>query len=62
MSHYYLAIRNEKKELEHFDVPKEVYIYVKQLEAALKYENMYHGKDNLKETYPGRFEVGFRFE
>ena len=61
---YYLAVRDEAQKMQHYNVPKEVYIYVRQLENVLKYEDsdMFHTKEHLKENYPGRFDVGYNFE
>ena len=39
------------KDLEHFEVPEPVYIYICQLENAIK-----HNTSGVKRLYPGRFE------
>ena len=51
MTTYNICCYNEKKELQHFSVPKEVYIYVRQLEAYANYEP----QSKLNELYPFRF-------
>ena len=38
------------KELEHFEVPEPVYIYIRQLENAIKYDT-----SGVKRLYPFRF-------
>lgn len=56
-SSYTLAIKTSPTEWGRFDVPPEVYAYVKQLEACINYPE--HSK--LKELYPSRFRGGQRF-
>lgn len=51
MTTYNISCYNEKKELQHFSVPKEVYIYVRQLECYAKYPEI----SKLNELYPVRF-------
>lgn len=51
MTTYNISCYNENKELQHFSVPKEVYIYVRQLEAYVNYEPL----SKLNELYPFRF-------
>jgi hypothetical protein len=48
----YISCYNMDKELEHFQVPYPVYIYIIQLECQIKY-----GSGGIHELYPGRFEV-----
>jgi hypothetical protein len=40
------------KDLEHFEVPEPVYIYIRQLECEIKYAS-----GGVKRLYPFRFEV-----
>ena len=53
-THYTLAIKTSPTEWGRFDVPKEVYVYVKQLEACINSPQ----HSNLKELYPKRFHQG----
>ena len=46
----YICCYNDKRELEHFEVPGPVYVYVKQLENEIKY-----GSGGVKRLYPFRF-------
>jgi hypothetical protein len=50
---YYVSIKTADSVYESFEVPREVYEYVLQLEACIKYPAM----SRLKEFYPGRFDV-----
>lgn len=50
MTIYRISCFNENKELQHFNVPKEVYIYVRQLEYYAKYPEI----SKLNEMYPVR--------
>jgi hypothetical protein len=52
MSSYISCYNQETRELEHFKVPKSVYVYVIQLECEIKY-----GRGGVQKLYPGRFEV-----
>jgi hypothetical protein len=45
---------NKTRELEHFKVPKSVYVYVIQLECEIKY-----GRGGVQKLYPGRFNGKF---
>lgn len=40
------------KELQHFEVPEPIYIYIRQLECAIKY-----GSSGVQKLYPDRFGV-----
>ena len=40
------------KDLQHFEVPDPVYIYIRQLECAIKY-----GSGGVQKLYPDRFGV-----
>ena len=46
----YISCYNDKRELEHFEVPKPVYVYIVQLENEIKY-----GSGGVKRLYPFRF-------
>ena len=46
----YICCYNDKRELEHFEVPGPVYVYVKQLENEIKY-----GLGGVKRRYDFRF-------
>lgn len=52
MSNYYVAVKVTPEQYKHFGVPEEVYIYVKQLESAIKTGNT----KGLEELYPERFK------
>lgn len=54
MSNYNLSIKVSPEEYKHFEVPKEVYTYVKQLENAVA-NSSEDVKECLKILYPGRF-------
>lgn len=54
MLHYNLSIKVSPEEYKHFEVPKEVYTYVKQLENAVE-NSSEELKECLKILYPGRF-------
>jgi hypothetical protein len=47
---YISCYNNETKELEHFEVPEPVYIYIRQLENAIKYDT-----SGVKKLYSFRF-------
>lgn len=47
-----VSVKNRLGEYEHFKVPPEVYMYIRQLEMAIKYPNT----SKLKELYPERFK------
>lgn len=51
MTIYRISCFNENKELQHFNVPKEIYIYVRQLECYANYPEI----SKLNELYPFRF-------
>ena len=46
----YISCQNENRELEHFEVPDPVYVYIIQLENEIKY-----GSGGVKRLYPFRF-------
>jgi hypothetical protein len=50
MSNYISCYNNETKELEHFEVPEPVYVYIVQLENEIKYAS-----GGVKRLYPFRF-------
>lgn len=51
---YYLSVKNKKNNFTGYEVPEEIYIYVKQLEAYINFPN----ESKLLEAYPDRFAVG----
>lgn len=55
MPKYFLYVKIDETNFKHFQVPKEVYVYVCQLENALRYSRT---KEAMKQLYPGRFEEG----
>lgn len=50
MSSYISCYNTETKELEHFKVPYDVSVYIKQLENEIKY-----GRGGIQKLYPFRF-------
>ena len=52
MSAHISCYNQETRELEKFQVPYSVYVYVIQLECEIKY-----GNGGVQKLYPGRFEV-----
>ena len=46
----YISCYNMNRELEHFQVPEPVYVYIVQLENEIKY-----GSGGVKRLYPFRF-------
>lgn len=48
---HYISCYNEKRELEHFQVPEPVFNYVKQLECEIKYK-----RGGVQRLYSFRFE------
>ena len=51
MTKSYISCYNmPNKELEHFEVPDPVYVYIRQLENAIKYDT-----SGVKRLYPFRF-------
>ena len=46
----YISCYNENRELEHFEVPDPVYVYVRRLENEIKYST-----GGVKELYDFRF-------
>ena len=50
----HISCYNENKELEHFQVPYSVYVYIIQLECEIKY-----GRGGVQKLYPGRFNGKF---
>lgn len=49
---YNVSIKVSPTEYKHFEVPKEVYVYIKQLEAKINYPL----ESKLLEQYSGRFK------
>jgi hypothetical protein len=53
---YISCYNNETKELEHFEVSYSIFVYIRQLENAIKYDT-----SGVKRLYPFRFgESGTR--
>lgn len=50
MSNYICCYNQETKELEHYEVPEAVYVYVKQLECEIKYKS-----GGIQKLYSFRF-------
>lgn len=46
----FVSCYNENRELEHFQVPYSVYVYILQLEDEIKY-----GRGGVQKLYPFRF-------
>jgi hypothetical protein len=57
MSSHICCYNQETGELEHFKVPKSVYVYIRQLECEIKY-----GRGGVQKLYPFRFEGKFDVE
>ena len=49
---YLVSVKERFGTFRHFEVPKEVYVYVKQLEAYINYPD----ESKLLEAYPERFK------
>jgi hypothetical protein len=47
---YISCYNNETKELEHFEVPYSIFVYIRQLEDEIKYAS-----GGVKKLYPFRF-------
>lgn len=47
----YISVQVTPGKYEHFKVPDEVYVYIKQLEMAIKYD----ASEAIKQRYPERF-------
>ena len=54
MSAHISCYNQETRELEHFQVPYSVYVYIIQLECEIKY-----GSGGVQKLYPGRFNSKF---
>ena len=54
MSAHISCYNQETRELEHFQVPYPVYLYIMQLECEIKY-----GSGGVQKLYPGRFNGKF---
>lgn len=52
MAKYYVSIKDKGGKFNHFDVPKEVYVYIKQLESFIKDSK----NSKLKDLYAERFK------
>jgi len=50
MSNYISCYNQETRELEHFEVSYDVYVYVRQLECEIKYKS-----GGVQKLYPFRF-------
>ena len=50
MSSYISCYNQETRELEHYKVPYSIFVYIRQLENAIKY-----GSGGVKRLYPFRF-------
>ena len=57
MSSHISCYNQETRELEHFQVPYSVYVYIIQLECEIKY-----GSGGVQKLYPGRFGGKFDIE
>ena len=53
----YICCYNENRELEHFEVPKPISVYIRQLECEIKY-----GRGGVQKLYPFRFDGKFDVE
>jgi len=53
---YYISVKVSDNEYKHISVPKEAYIYIKQLEGYIKYPEL----SKLKEVYRDRFDESRR--
>lgn len=53
MSKHFIACYNDKGEMEHFEVPEPVYIYIKQMENHIKFPRL----SNFALTYSDRITV-----
>jgi hypothetical protein len=51
-SKYYISCKNKNLEYERFEVPKEIYIYIRQLENYILNPEL----SKLKETYREKYE------
>lgn len=49
---YFVSVKVKKDEYKTFEVPREVYLYIKQLETAVKHPR----KSKIKDLYPERFK------
>ena len=52
MTIWFVSIKGNKDEFRHFEVPEEVYTYIKQLEACIRNPD----SSRLRELYPERFK------
>ena len=50
MSSYICCYNQETRELEHYNIPYDVSVYIRQLENAIKYDT-----NGVKRLYPFRF-------
>ncbi len=48
---YLVSVKVSEDEYKHFAVPREVYVYIRQLEIERRYPSL----SGLKQQYPGRF-------
>ena len=49
-----LAIKIEREKYKHFKVPREVYVYVRQLEYGIRKKE---SREALRKMYPNRFPM-----
>jgi hypothetical protein len=52
MTTHHISCLNKEGEYQHFEVPEEVFVYVRQLECYIKYPE----QSKLKKTYSDRFK------
>ena len=57
MTKHYICCYNEKRELEHFEVPKSISVYIRQLECEIKYK-----RGGVQRLYPDRFGGNYNIE
>ena len=57
MTKHYICCYNENRELEHFEVPKSISAYIRQLECEIKYK-----RGGVQRLYPDRFGGNYNIE
>ena len=57
MTKHYICCYNENRELEHFEVPKSISVYIRQLECEIKYK-----RGGVQRLYPDRFGGNYNIE
>jgi len=53
----FISCYNKNKELQHFKVPYEVYVYIRQLEFEIKYK-----RGRVRRLYPDRLGGNYNIE